>query len=120
MAARNYDTQFIKSFINNLQVMTNVAQLGRIVNLNGNKADVQPLAHDLKTDQKRAMWLDVPIPRSITDAITAADDTLKAGDAVIVVFLDRSMENWAGGSGDFSLDSGRMHDLNDAVIVGVF
>ena len=120
MAARNYDTQFINSLINNMQVKINVAQLGRIVTLNGNKADVQPLAHDLKSDQKRAMLLDVPITRNITDAIKAAEDTLKVGDAVIVVFLDRSMENWTGDSGDFSLDSGRMHDLNDAVIVGVF
>ncbi|WP_155286037.1 Gp138 family membrane-puncturing spike protein [Lacticaseibacillus zhaodongensis] len=120
MAARNYDTQFIKSLMQNLNVGINVSQLGRIVNLNGNTADVQPLAHDLKTDNKRAMLLDVPITRNVTDAIKAAEDTLKVGDAVIVVFLDRSMENWTGGAGDFSLDSGRMHDLNDAVIVGVF
>lgn len=120
MTARNYDVQFVNNLINNLLVLVSVAQLGRITSLNGNKADVQPLAHNYKDDKKRALLLDVPIPRSILEPLEHAEKPVKVGDPCIVVFLDRSMENWSGGSGDFPLDSPRMHSLNDAVIVGVF
>lgn len=116
MTSRNNDTLFVRTLINNINVGINVAQLGRIVKINGTQADVQPLAHNFADDSKRGLLLSVYMTRTVREAKTAP----KVGDAVIVLFLDRSLENWTGDGGDFKLDSGRMHDVNDAVIVGCF
>lgn len=42
------------------------------------------------------------------------------GAVVLVLFLDRSMENWSKADNrEFSLANKRMHDVNDAVICEV-
>ena len=45
---------------------------------------------------------------------------IDVGSVVGVVFLDRSLVNWDGTANEFKLDSERMHNLNDAVVMEVF
>lgn len=48
-----------------------------------------------------------------------ARKTMKVGATVAVVFNNRDLDNFTG-SGKFSKSSERMHDINDAIVVGVF
>ncbi|MDE7022878.1 MAG: ABC transporter substrate-binding protein, partial [Ligilactobacillus sp.] len=50
----------------------------------------------------------------------AAQMFIDVGSVVGVVFLDSSLVNWDGTANEFKLDSERMHNLNDAVVMEVF
>ncbi|MHA3065658.1 Gp138 family membrane-puncturing spike protein [Lacticaseibacillus saniviri] len=122
---RDEFTEFFREFATQLAINFNVAQLARVVSLNGDrsKADVQPMVLN-QSGSKRGMLLNVPVTRHLQQKIRLEGessylDQIKKGDVAIVVFLDRSIENWSGGNGDFKLGSLRMHNVNDAVIVGV-
>jgi len=82
-------------------------------------ASVQPL---LRTSESApAVIQNVPAlgQRLLIGGVeTVCKPALKAGDAVMVLCADREIKNTLSGKLS-SPDSGRMHDLNDAVIVGV-
>ncbi|MBD5789384.1 ABC transporter substrate-binding protein [Ligilactobacillus salivarius] len=114
MPVRNNDTIFIKELISNINANLHVAQLGRVVFINEDKTrvNVQPLVRNY-SGSKRALLMNVPVGKS-------AQQFIRIGSVVGVIFLDRSMENWDKTNSDFALTSKRMHDLNDALIWEVF
>lgn len=110
-------------------------------------ADVQPLAK-LSTGQTVAQYLELPVVEScylldeMADALkpefAKADQNhtiihtnfvgkmpkrhfMRAGVPVVCAVLDRDNDNWGGGRSveAFEPNSSRMHDANDAVVVGV-
>jgi hypothetical protein len=85
-------------------------------------ADVQPLIRTSRNDP--AMLHNVPVlgQRLIAEGAAEAviyKPVLQAGDTVFVVCADRELKNAKSGK-VASPDTGRMHSINDAVIVGVF
>lgn len=112
---RDNDVLFVKSLMNNIAVKTNVAQLCRVTRIvtdDGSKIDAQPLPLNRNGD-KRALLVNVHVGRLLRSE-------LKVGDVVVVIFIDRSLENWDGTNRDFVLTSGRMHDVNDAFVIEVY
>lgn len=106
-------------------------------------ADVQPLAK-LSTGQTSAQYLELPVTEScylldeMVDALkpefAKADQDhtnfvgklpkkhfMRAGVPVVCAVLDRDNDNWKGGRSveAFEPNSSRMHDANDAVVIGV-
>ena len=106
------DTKFFKEFIQMLKKSINVMQLCRVVSYDSisQRADVQPLA--LKSDgRKRALIQGALV-------MNHCKDDIAIGKVVVVNFCDRDNDNFRGAS-DFSLSSDRMHNVNDAVVMGV-
>lgn len=114
MVLRDNDTKFVRQLVNNINANLHVCQLAKVTALNDDhtRASVQPLALNA-TGTKRALLMNVVISRS-------ARSFIEIGSVVGVIFLDRSLTNWDGTANEFRLDSKRMHDLNDAVIMEVF
>lgn len=114
MVLRDNDTKFVRQLVNNINANLHVCQLAKVTALNDDhtRASVQPLALNA-TGTKRALLMNVVVGRS-------AQTFIDVGSVVGVVFLDRSLVNWDGTANEFKLDSMRMHNLNDAVIVEVF
>lgn len=115
MVMRNNDTKFINDLMQNIGIKTNVAQLCRVVSFpkdDHSKVNVQPLPLN-QSGTKRAMLINVHVGRLLRHEI-------KVGDVVVVLFLDRSIENWDGTSNDFVLSSTRTHNVNDAFVVEVY
>ncbi|GKU78570.1 Gp138 family membrane-puncturing spike protein [Paenibacillus sp. L3-i20] len=85
-----------------------------------NRACLQPLIRT--TTSEPAIIEHVPVlgQRYLIDGIeTTCVPFVKAGDIVLVVCADRELKNAQTGK-VAKPDSSRMHDVNDAVIVGVF
>jgi len=83
-------------------------------------ADIQPLIRT--SEDEPAVLQSIPAlgqRLQIDGSEKVCKPALKAGDVVFVVCADREIRNAMTGSIS-SADSGRMHDHNDAVIVGVF
>ncbi|MCY7484439.1 Gp138 family membrane-puncturing spike protein [Paenibacillus alvei] len=83
-------------------------------------ADVQPLIRT--SENETAILQNIPAlgqRLQIDGSEKACKPSLRAGDIVFVVCADRELRNAMTGSIS-SADSSRMHDPNDAVIVGVF
>lgn len=115
MKSRDNDVIFIKTLEQRMGVQTNVAQLCRVVSFpkeDHSKVNVQPLPRN-QTGTKRAMLLNVHVGRLLRKELTV-------GDVVVILFLDRSIENWDGTSDDFILSSTRMHNVNDAFVIEVY
>lgn len=111
---RDQDIKFLKILQNNINANLHVAQLARVYKLNSDRsrADVQPLALNA-SGKKRAPLINVPVG-------LIAQNYISEGAVVLVLFLDRSMENWSKADNkEFSLANKRMHDVNDAVICEV-
>lgn len=116
MSKRDNDVDFVKRLSQNIAVNIHVAQLCRvtqIVDPDGSKVNAQPMALNFSDGSKRGMLLNVHVGRLLRSEI-------KVGDVVVVMFLDRSQENWNGTNRDFVLTSKRMHDVNDAFVVEVY
>ena len=99
---RDQDIKFLKILQNNINANLHVAQLARVYKLNDDRsrADVQPLALNARGKKRAPLIME--------------------GAVVLVLFLDRSMENWSKADNrEFSLANKRMHDVNDAVICEV-
>lgn len=98
----------------------NCFQVAKVVKIDGNEADCQPLT--LQSDgDKRAMLISCPIlasamyyPKSTNGAKLTK---LKKGDKVLIGFHDRDLDNYTGK--EFKLASRRMHSLNDGIVLGV-
>lgn len=130
--SRNYIHEFMDQFKNDVMSDIHSAIRCKIVKVNVDKTyDVQPLA--LFSDgTKRPQLLSlqasfIPIKIKYHDDIGDSHDfspfyaemiiNYQVGDVVIVVFEDRDTSN-AKGNNVFKIDSERMHDANDGVIIG--
>lgn len=130
--SRNYIHEFMDQFKNDIMSDIHSAIRCKIVKVNVDKTyDVQPLA--LFSDgTKRPQLLSlqasfIPIKIKYHDDIGNSHDfspfyaemiiNYQVGDVVIVVFEDRDTSN-AKGNDVFKIDSERMHDANDGVIIG--
>ncbi len=112
MVLRDNDTKFVRQLVNNINANLHVCHLAKVTALNDDRtrASVQPLALN---GTKRALLMNVVVGKS-------AQMFIDVGSVVGVVFLDRSLVNWDGTANEFKLDSERMHNLNDAVVMEVF
>lgn len=84
------------------------------------RADVQPLIKSSTDDP--AIIQNVPAlgqRYKINSSESVCKPFLKQGDTVFVVCADKEIKNALTGSVS-STDTSRIHDMNDAVIVGVF
>ncbi|GED92535.1 hypothetical protein LBSG162_16400 [Lentilactobacillus buchneri subsp. silagei] len=130
--SRNYIREFMDQLKNDVMSDIHSAIRCKIVKVNADKTyDVQPLA--LFSDgTKRPQLLSlqasfIPIKIKYHDDIGDSHDfspfyaemiiNYQVGDVVIVVFEDRDTSN-AKGNNVFKIDSERMHDANDGVIIG--
>ncbi|MGP3640357.1 hypothetical protein [Lentilactobacillus hilgardii] len=130
--SRNYIHEFMNQFKNDVMSDIHSAIRCKIVKVNADKTyDVQPLA--LFSDgTKRPQLLSlqasfIPIKIKYHDDIGNSHDfspfyaemiiNYQVGDVVIVVFEDQDTSN-AKGNDVFKIDSERMHDANDGVIIG--
>lgn len=112
---RDQDVQFIKNLMHNVNAKMNVSQLCRVVSFSNDdhsKVNVQPLPHN-QSGSKRPMLLNVHVGRLLRSELVV-------GDVVVVLFLDRSIENWDGSNRDFIITNTRMHNVNDAFVIEVF
>lgn len=112
-------------------------------------ADIQPLAN-MSDGSKSAQYLDVPVvencyiidemvealrpefenadknsklPEHIATSFAARLPKrrfLRPGVVVVYVVLDRDSDNWSRDATTFTPNSTRMHDANDAIIIGVW
>ena len=105
---------FFNNFINDIQSSINVSLLAKVESINTTNmiADIKPLKKDLPLIQN------VPIAMiKARDYFIRSD--IKAGDIVVVVFSDYSLEGYidSGAVRDLAVDT--RHSLDNAVIVGV-
>lgn len=126
MAEKNFMRKYQQTISNEIYKSLHVAQRCKITKANSdNTFDIQPLA--LYSDgTKRSKLINVPAlftPLKIkyddngTKKYASLIADYKVGDIVEVVFDDRDTANFSG-SKSYALTSSRMHNLNDAVIVG--
>ncbi|EEI25663.1 hypothetical protein [Lentilactobacillus hilgardii] len=130
--SRNYIDDFFNTYKNDVLSDIHGAIRCKIVKVNADKTyDVQPLA--LFSDgTKRPQLLSlqasfIPIKIKYHDDIGDSHSfspffaemiiNYQVGDVVVVVFEDRDTSN-AKGDSVYKIDSERMHDANDGVIVG--
>lgn len=107
-------------------------------------ADILPLANS-SDGETSAQYLDIPVAEScyiqdeITDRLKSElakidahvgsnltgmlpkNPLMRAGVPVVAVVLDRDNDNWEGGRAvnTYTPNSSRVHDANDAIIIGV-
>lgn len=99
---------------------TNVAEIAEVVSYSGSTADVLPLVDDAGGRDEVGVINECPI---LVTALIAVNNgklavrELKKGDNVLIVFNNRDLDNYS--KGKFSKSSDRMHDVNDAIVVGV-
>lgn len=123
---KNVNQNFIdllKSLKSSTQSDTNVAQIAKVTayNIGNQTADVKPLVDDTGGKDEAAIISDCPVLRSALLKVSGdkvAYDSLTPGDQVLIVFNDRNLDNYDK-SGAYKKDDERMHDINDAVVVGV-
>lgn len=126
MAEKNFMRKYQQTISNEIYKSLHVAQRCKITKANSNNTfDIQPLA--LYSDgTKRSKLINVPAlftPLKIkyddngTEKYASLIADYKVGDIVEVVFDDRDTANFSG-SKSYALTSSRMHNLNDAVIIG--
>lgn len=126
MAEKNFMRKYQQTISNEIYKSLHVAQRCKITKANSNNTfDIQPLA--LYSDGTKRSKL-INVPALFTPLEIKYDDNgkekyasliadYKVGDIVEVVFDDRDTANFSG-SKSYALTSSRMHNLNDAVIVG--
>lgn len=86
-----------------------VASIGRVTNVNGNKANVQLLAKEADKDKTATIH-----NAYILDHV----GTLNVGDIVAMVFTDLPLEDFSGDKEVYNLTISRRHSINDAIIIG--
>lgn len=120
---------------NKTKYETNVGEFAKVVHYNkgAHTADVQPLVDDVGGRDEARIINECPVlyPCYAVDELRAEivskaqeamksialRPTMKVGATVFIVFNNRDLDNFDGGS--FQKSSDRMHDINDAVVVGV-
>ncbi|WP_333604040.1 hypothetical protein [Lactobacillus acetotolerans] len=126
MAEKNFMRKYQQTISNEICKSLHVAQRCKITKVNSDKTfDIQPLA--LYSDGTKRSKL-INVPALFTPLKIKYDDNGKesyasliadyqVGDIVEVVFDDRDTANFSG-SKSYALTSSRMHNLNDAIIIG--
>lgn len=115
------------------------AQIAKVIKYDAKKhiADIQPLAN-MSDGQPSAQYLDIPVAANcyVIDDVVSHIKSDKAwlskhditlpkkklmgeGTIVIAVILDRDNDNWDGSGTTYSPETSRLHDANDAIIIGV-
>lgn len=130
--SRDYMDEFFQTYKNEIMGELSSAMRCKIVKVNSDKTyDVQPLAlYADGTKRPQLLGLSacyIPIKIKYHDDIGDAHSyspfyaemtiNYAVGDVVMVIFEDRDTSN-AKGSSAYKIDSERMHDKNDGVIVG--
>ncbi|QCT03283.1 hypothetical protein E6C60_2571 [Paenibacillus algicola] len=115
-------SKLIEGFVDRAMGGVHVGLPCRVISFNEStcRADVQPL---IRTgDDEPAVIQNVPAlgrKRKVGVEIETEKPFYEKGDIVLVVCADREIKNALGGK-VAAPDSTRSHDINDAVIVGVF
>lgn len=115
------------------------AQIAKVIKYDKKKhlADIQPLANT-SDGQKSAQYLDVPVSANcfivdeVMDHFKPGESWLnehgitlpkkhlmRKGAIVVTVILDRDNDNWDGSGQAYLPNTSRLHDANDAVVIGV-
>jgi hypothetical protein len=103
-----HDTDFFQKFKDQIKVEICVSAPAKVVKMNGKKADIKPLFKD--GNEEHALVLDAFILKSA--------QPVSVGDIVHVNFTDRALDYLT--SQPFDPQYSRMHNISDAVIVGVY
>lgn len=99
---------------------TNVAEIAEVVSYSNGTADVTPLVDDSGGRDEVGVINACPV---LVTALIGIEDgkvtvrDLKKGDNVFIIFNNRDLDNFE--TGKFTKSSDRMHDINDAVVIGV-
>lgn len=112
----------VRKLIRSALVRTNTCMPGIVVSFNRTlrTADVQPAP---KRKLRGGGWQDLQVIRNCPVAYPSGSGfgmtwDLAPGDAVMLVFAQRSLLRWTGGSvGTYEPGDTRIHDLNDAWVV---
>lgn len=110
--------EFFGGLVSGISEQINGAMVGRIERFNASemKADVLPLINNTDGSQP-SLLIEVPVTMLRAGGFVIRPPYQK-GDIVLIVFVDRGMDNFLL-SGKSSMPSGtRKHSLDDAVIVG--
>lgn len=118
-------TGVLKAAMNNRLAELNTSMPAKIVSYDfkTQKAQVQPTINRKYKDgriERFPVINNVPVifPRSGGASLTFP---VKSGDGVLLVFANRSLDNWLFNGGQVNQDDNRMHDLNDAIAIpGLF
>lgn len=110
--------KFFNSLKGNLSEQTNSAMVGRIERFDASKmkADVLPLIRS-KNGAKPSMLIGVPVSMLRAGGFVIRPP-YKKGDIVLVVFVDRDMDNFMLSGRQSTPETNRTHSLDDAVVVG--
>lgn len=146
---QNAGSEFMLQLIHFIENDISVAKICKVIKYDKNKhiADVLPLANG-SDGQVSAQLLEVPVAKSCYEVdelveklkpeFKAVDSfqtekgakigsklvkalpkkVMKKGAVVIVVMLDNDNDNWTG-KNSFTPETGRQHDINDGIVVGV-
>lgn len=139
IAAKDAVYQGMRNFKEAIMAEIECAQISKVINYDDKKhvADIQPLAVG-PDGQQSAQYLDVPVSANcylmdeLIDSLKSGEDWLnkhgislpnkklmKKGAIVVTVVLDNDSTNWDGSGNTFETDTSRLHDANDAIVIGV-
>lgn len=119
-------------------IMTNIecAQIAKVIKYDAKKhlADIQPLANT-SDGQPSAQYLDIPVAANcylLDEFIDKSKSAFEKGDfklpkkklmrkgaIVVTVILDRDNDNWDGKANTYMPFTSRLHDANDAIVIGI-
>lgn len=115
-----------EGIINNIKRTIKVSFLARVVKYNKERhiADIVPLV-TTSDGEISAQLLDVPVSRNcygldeyLEKITNNYKPVMRNGAVVVAVIMDKNHDNWEG-SGNFKPNTGRLHDINDAIVIGV-
>jgi hypothetical protein len=107
------NVSYFENLINQKLLTTHTCYLAKVLSVNGNKANVQPLSLVKAVNsaaKRQAVINNVPICRH------ALEDVLE-GSTVVCACMERDISQTRNGV--FALPSLRRHSLSDSIIIGV-
>lgn len=109
---------FFSNLVGGMSNQINGAMVGRIERFNASemKADILPLIKDSDGSQL-GLLIEVPVSMLRAGGFVIRPP-YKKGDIVLVVFVDRDMDNFLLSGKPSMPNSTRKHSLDDAVVVG--
>ena len=114
-------TQVLQIAIDNALTRISTCMPGRVVSYDyaTKAAEVQPLINRLWSDGSSSpmpIITDVPVVWPCT-AGASLTMPINAGDGVLLLFADRSLDLWLSKGGQVTPDDGRKHDLADCIAI---
>lgn len=104
---------YFKNLIEQKLLATHTCYLAKVLSVNGNKANIQPLSLVKavgSTPKRQAMINNTPICKHVLEDITE-------GSTVVVACMERDISQTR--KGIFALPSLRRHSLSDSIVIGV-